>query len=302
MDEAQSIKNPRTLVFHAACSIKAMFRWCLTGTPLQNSLEDLFSYCRFLRFKPYCNQEKFKILIRNPIIDQPKFGFKKLRSVLRTILLRRTKNTLLNGTPILSLPPRKLELIRLKFSPGQLFQYKHLFTLMKNTVDLLSYSKSDNWTKIDSSIHVNILNLVLKMRQTCNFPLLSQKYWTKLTLKLRLRYRDFNICRLCGKSSKIHVIPICQHNLCLQCAKSHGLYIISEYGDNIVSTSPQKKLFFCSFCRTYSRWGLKLNSSFLEQHKTPWTQSLDEMTSKITYIDNLLNRLIHCNLKFNTLN
>lgn len=44
LDEAQSIKNAATLAAHAAWSLHARHRWCLSGTPIQNSVDDLFSY------------------------------------------------------------------------------------------------------------------------------------------------------------------------------------------------------------------------------------------------------------------
>lgn len=44
LDEAQSIKNAQTLAAHAAWSLHARHRWCLSGTPIQNSVDDLFSY------------------------------------------------------------------------------------------------------------------------------------------------------------------------------------------------------------------------------------------------------------------
>lgn len=48
LDEAQCIKNRSTLAAHAAWSLRARSRWCLSGTPLQNSIEDLYAYLRFL--------------------------------------------------------------------------------------------------------------------------------------------------------------------------------------------------------------------------------------------------------------
>jgi hypothetical protein len=46
LDEAQSIKNARTLAAHAAWALEVRHRWCLTGTPIQNNVDDLFSYFR----------------------------------------------------------------------------------------------------------------------------------------------------------------------------------------------------------------------------------------------------------------
>ena len=61
LDEAQCIKNPRTLAAHAAWTLKARARWCLSGTPLQNSLDDLYSYFRFL-VRLRCNLMKQSIV------------------------------------------------------------------------------------------------------------------------------------------------------------------------------------------------------------------------------------------------
>jgi SNF2 family DNA or RNA helicase len=51
LDEAQSIKNHRTLCAHAAWGLHAEYRWCLSGTPIQNTIEDLFSYFKFLKYR-----------------------------------------------------------------------------------------------------------------------------------------------------------------------------------------------------------------------------------------------------------
>jgi SNF2 family DNA or RNA helicase len=93
IDEAQNIKNAETLMYNAVRSLQALNRWCLTGTPMQNSMEDLFSYCQFLRFEPYCSLDLFKQLVENPIILYPRFGFNRLRMILGHILIRRTKRT-----------------------------------------------------------------------------------------------------------------------------------------------------------------------------------------------------------------
>jgi SNF2 family DNA or RNA helicase len=46
LDEAQSIKNGSTLSARAAWALHAQHRWCLSGTPIQNSVDDLYSYFR----------------------------------------------------------------------------------------------------------------------------------------------------------------------------------------------------------------------------------------------------------------
>lgn len=46
LDEAQGIKNGSTLSARAAWALHARHRWCLSGTPIQNSVDDLYSYFR----------------------------------------------------------------------------------------------------------------------------------------------------------------------------------------------------------------------------------------------------------------
>lgn len=91
LDEAQSIKNHRTQVARACWGLRAKRRWLLSGTPIQNSIDDLFSYFRFLRYEPYSAYPTFCSGIKNLINRNPNQGYKKLQAVLKTIMLRRTK-------------------------------------------------------------------------------------------------------------------------------------------------------------------------------------------------------------------
>jgi len=59
LDEAQCIKNKDTQQSKAAHQIEAVYRWCLTGTPMMNGVSELFPLIRFLRIKPYAHQKQF---------------------------------------------------------------------------------------------------------------------------------------------------------------------------------------------------------------------------------------------------
>lgn len=91
LDEAQSIKNHRTQVARACWGLRAKRRWCLSGTPIQNAIDDLYSYFRFLRYDPYAVYTSFCSTIKIPISRNPSKGYRKLQAVLKTIMLRRTK-------------------------------------------------------------------------------------------------------------------------------------------------------------------------------------------------------------------
>lgn len=92
LDEAQSIKNHRTQVARACWGLRAKRRWCLSGTPIQNAIDDLYSYFRFLRYDPYAVYKLFCAKIKFPITKDPAKGYRKLQAVLKTIMLRRTKS------------------------------------------------------------------------------------------------------------------------------------------------------------------------------------------------------------------
>ncbi|GKD01813.1 helicase [Tanacetum coccineum] len=91
LDEAQIIKNHRTKASRACWGLKAKRRWCLSGTPIQNAIDDLYSYFRFLRYDPYDEYATFCSTIKNPVEKSPARGYKKLLAILTTMLLRRTK-------------------------------------------------------------------------------------------------------------------------------------------------------------------------------------------------------------------
>ncbi|XP_071929108.1 DNA repair protein RAD5B-like isoform X3 [Coffea arabica] len=55
LDEAHTIKSSKTLGAQAAFKLSSYCMWCLTGTPLQNKLEDLYNLLCFLHVEPWCN-------------------------------------------------------------------------------------------------------------------------------------------------------------------------------------------------------------------------------------------------------
>ena len=91
LDEAQTIKNHRTKSARACCGLRAKRRWCLSGTPMQNTIDDLYSYFRFLKYEPYSTYRSFHSMIKFPISKGASQGYKKLQTVLKIVLLRRTK-------------------------------------------------------------------------------------------------------------------------------------------------------------------------------------------------------------------
>jgi SNF2 family DNA or RNA helicase len=60
LDEAHCIKNRKTRSAKACFALKAKVRWALSGTPIQNSLDDMYSLICFLRYDPYADYSIWK--------------------------------------------------------------------------------------------------------------------------------------------------------------------------------------------------------------------------------------------------
>lgn len=96
MDEASAIKSANTLQFNAIFNIQTEYRWCLTGTLINNSEEDLFSIFKFLKIDVFSEEYWWNQYIRKQNCQEAKLHI--LYTILKPILLRRTKqSTLING-------------------------------------------------------------------------------------------------------------------------------------------------------------------------------------------------------------
>ncbi|XP_051218804.1 helicase-like transcription factor CHR28 isoform X1 [Lolium perenne] len=166
LDEAQTIKNHRTKSARACCGLRAKRRWCLSGTPMQNTIDDLYSYFRFLKYEPYSVYGSFQSMIKNPISKGSKQGYKKLQTVLKIVLLRRTKETLLDGEPIIKIPPKTIELKKINFT-----QEERYFYLALEEGSRQKFKKFAVAGTIKQN-YANILVLLLRLRQACDHPYL----------------------------------------------------------------------------------------------------------------------------------
>ena len=91
-------------------------------------MADLYSYFRFLQWKPFSCLQTFRIHLLDPIKTNPEKAYKKLHGVLQGVLLRRTKQSTLEGKPILELPDCKHTLERIEFSEKERAFYDKLRT------------------------------------------------------------------------------------------------------------------------------------------------------------------------------
>ncbi|XP_042029691.1 helicase-like transcription factor CHR28 isoform X2 [Salvia splendens] len=232
LDEAQTIKNHRTQVARACWGLRAKRRWCLSGTPIQNAIDDLYSYFRFLRHEPYATFTTFREHLKSPINRNPKVGYKKLQAVLKTIMLRRTKGTYIDGEPIIDLPPKTIELKRVDFSMEERDFYCRLEA--DSQAQFAEYAKAGTVKQN----YVNILLMLLRLRQACDHPLLVRGFGStsqrsssvemaknfpreKSIFLLNCLEGSLAICGICSDPPEDAVVTACGHVFCNQCICEH---------------------------------------------------------------------------------
>ncbi|KAI0835511.1 SNF2 family N-terminal domain-containing protein [Hypoxylon sp. FL0890] len=173
LDEAHMIKNPRCQASKAVFKLKANYRWCITGTPMQNGVRDMASLIHFLRIEPYCNFRSFKSAFQAlyPGNTSPQSmkdnALAQFQVLLEAICLRRSKDSKINDKPIIELK-RKIETVdHAVFSADEDELYQNL---QKDTrVIYKGYLRSG---KVRQNF-AKVLSMLLRLRQACCHPLLN---------------------------------------------------------------------------------------------------------------------------------
>lgn len=160
LDEAQNIKNPTTAMAKAACELKAKHRICLSGTPVENNLDELWSLFHFTMPGFLGKNSSFKREYRNAIEQhRDKGAASRLARRIKPFLLRRTKEAVAT-----ELPPKTEIVVPVELEGAQRDLYESVRLAMDKRVrDLLS-------TKGLSRSHLEILDALLKLRQICCDP------------------------------------------------------------------------------------------------------------------------------------
>lgn len=152
---AHHIRN-RTQAFQAAVNLKSSFRWCSSGTPVQNKLDDLFTLTEFLGFYPVDNRANARRWILDPLGRKEEHALDNLRLLMRTVAIRRSKVSE-NGCK------RSESEVSVHLSQAERKQYGSIRTQARSMV-----TRAEN----KSSAHT-LLSFILQMRQLCGHGVLS---------------------------------------------------------------------------------------------------------------------------------
>ncbi|KAL2061835.1 hypothetical protein VTL71DRAFT_7213 [Oculimacula yallundae] len=157
LDEAHMIREQSTQQSKSICRLAANRRWAVTGTPVQNRLEDLGALMTFLRIKPFDEKGGFAQYIMSPFKMCDPDIIPKLRLLVDSITLRRLKDRI-------DLPPRYDHLVKLDFSSEERNIYE---IFAKNASDRVKVIVGQNEKALSGKSYVHILQSILRLRLIC---------------------------------------------------------------------------------------------------------------------------------------
>ena len=159
-DEAQYIKNNNTQNARAIKVIEAETRYALTGTPIENSLSELWSIFDFIMPGYLFRYKKFKELYEMPIVrDDDNVAMKKLKTLIEPFILRRTKKEVLT-----ELPDKTITILNNEMQDEQLKLYMSYMAEARKEVK--QELKENGLEKSQ----IKILALLMRLRQICCHP------------------------------------------------------------------------------------------------------------------------------------
>ncbi|KAH9488281.1 choline dehydrogenase 5 [Bulinus truncatus] len=153
VDEAHRLKNNQSKFFRILTNYKLGYKLLLTGTPLQNNLEELFHLLNFLTPENFSDLQGFL----DEFADISKEDqVKKLHDMLGPHLLRRLKADVLKG-----MPSKSEFIVRVELSPLQKKYYKYI---LARNYEALNIKGGSNQT--------SLLNIMMDLKKCCNHPYL----------------------------------------------------------------------------------------------------------------------------------
>ncbi|OWF36325.1 E3 ubiquitin-protein ligase SHPRH [Mizuhopecten yessoensis] len=167
LDEAQMVEVTTSKTAEMALRLSAVNRWCVTGTPIQKSVSDVYGLLLFLGLDPYWVKHWWTTLLYDPFCHADPQPF---HNVISSVLWRNAKKDVIDQ---INIPDQSQHVHWLTFSPVEDHFYRRQYSDCA-TAARRSYSKwSDMNTKLSSlDRHTvsQLLSPLLKLRQACCHP------------------------------------------------------------------------------------------------------------------------------------
>lgn len=251
LDEAHSIKSRTTGVAKACFALSGTYKWCLSGTPVQNRIGEFFSLLRFLEVRPFseyfckrcpchmihwsldeehrCRECKhtgmehvsvFNQELLNPITQSEEASDRsaamdKLQMITARIMLRRVKR---DYTSSMELPPKEV-IVHNEFF-GEI-EKDFSSSIMTNTARQFDTYVSRG---VMLNNYANIFGLIMQMRQVANHPDLLLK-------KHAHEGQNVLVCNICDEVAEEAIRSQCKHDFCRACVKNYMHSVEDDGGE-----------------------------------------------------------------------
>ncbi|KAI5249316.1 hypothetical protein E4T43_00865 [Aureobasidium subglaciale] len=242
LDEAHSIKTRTTQVAKACFALKGKYKWCLSGTPVQNRIGEFFSLLRFLEVRPFadyfckkcpcsllhwsldaqhmCTECKhtgmehvsvFNQELLNPITQSEDSQLReeamdKLFLITSRIMLRRMKRDYVSS---MELPPKEV-IVHNEFFGDIERDFSQ--SIMSNTAREFDTYVSRG---VMLNNYANIFGLIMQMRQVSNHPDLILK-------RKSAEGMNVLVCNICDEPAEEPIRSRCKHDFCRTCVKNYA--------------------------------------------------------------------------------
>ncbi|TYI36131.1 hypothetical protein E1A91_A03G112700v1 [Gossypium mustelinum] len=247
LDEAHFVKDRRCNTAKAVLSLESLYKWALSGTPLQNRVGELYSLVRFLQIVPYsyylCKDCDCKTLDYSSSTQCPNCPHNSVRhfcwwnkyvatpiqhygngeigkramillkhKILKNIVLRRTKK---GRAADLALPPRIISLRRDTMDIKETDYYESLYS--ESQAQFNTYVQAG--TVMNNYAH--IFDLLTRLRQAVDHPYLVVYSSTAAQRAGNIvngdRNDDEQVCGICNDPAEDPVVTACAHVFCKAC-------------------------------------------------------------------------------------
>ncbi|EED22940.1 helicase, putative [Talaromyces stipitatus ATCC 10500] len=219
LDEAHMIRRQATTFHRAVIDLSARLRWCLSGTPIQNSLNDLGALLKFMQARPFHHLGNFRYYISNPfeVRSTKHRATERLALLLEGTCLRRTIERV-------GLPGRREETHVVEFTADEAKQYKDTQKAIQRHI----LQKVGEYNEHEVS---GMFQLYTQLRRLCNHGTHQHPFsWKKMLLDeeedpICSFTRDSLVrCLICtavlpflSPESLPAYAESCKHVLCLEC-------------------------------------------------------------------------------------
>ncbi len=161
LDESQAIKNPESVTSRAVRLINAKHKLCLTGTPLENHIGELWSQMEFLNPGMLGSKDRYMRRYAKPLTQGDRDVLSILRQMVKPFILRRAKEEVAS-----ELPEKQETIVRCTMTPEQETLYARLRDHYRATIMKTVADKGIKRSKI------KVLEGLLRLRQAANHPAL----------------------------------------------------------------------------------------------------------------------------------